>query len=686
MGFQARERLREVQFFNKVLKGKMKERCNQKLTCLCRQTIQLFVMVVLMAIRTSSFQIFSSSSPLKRRHVNPRYRMTGEVTDAAEAEHAVELGRSLVKYFQFPLDNWQLQAGGEILMGHNVIVCAPTGSGKTVCGEMALHYAMDRELDGIYTTPLKALSNQKFAELRNIFGVPNVGLATGDVSINRQDARLTVMTTEVYRNIAWRSSGPSKLETDQSNPAPEWVSKSNDLGKNAVVVLDEFHYMGLPGRGGVWEECIITSPSHTQIIGLSATLPNAAQLARWMESVTGRKTVLVEAPGARPVPLKYLFATREGLFPLFRNPDAGPGSPLGLLGYRGDGEPVRSSSTRKPKGSGGRTELIDEEKLPRGLQVNPALEQMSQRRMQKVNRMLERQKTRQKQGRGGFDDDWDLYGNGGGRGRRSPIGKMSSREERRERERILKREMRKAVPSLPILLTRLKEKNLLPAIFFIFSRAGCDQAAETTKNAFKGPRDPTIDDFHNESFEDTNMDAHKKKKSRQRGKRNRDDDGIFEDKDGRAFRRSSNYVSEDVFNSLLEEKQAALSDEDEFVSDSPLSPDNWKFYTVAGLLEYEELRTVAGRVAQFNKDNPEIAFPDNVVEQFLFGVGSHHAGMLPAHKSFVETLFRANLMKVCFATETLGTSSFQWNSHKSSSPWKVSDNIHHCQQYLSCWY
>ena len=164
------------------------------------------------------------------------------ISTDAQVEDAIRLGQSeLEKYFQFPLDDWQLQAGGSILMGHNVIVCAPTGSGKTVVGEMALHAAFDRDLDGVYTTPLKALSNQKFSEMRQIFGSTNVGLSTGDISINRDSARLTVMTTEVYRNIAWRSSGG---ESDAKE------MKTNDLSKNSVVVLDEFHYMGQPGRGG----------------------------------------------------------------------------------------------------------------------------------------------------------------------------------------------------------------------------------------------------------------------------------------------------------------------------------------------------------------------------------------------------------------------------------------------------
>lgn len=183
-----------------------------------------------------------------------------------------------------------------------------TGSGKTVVGEMALHMCMKQQSDAIYTTPLKALSNQKFGELRQIFGKSAVGLSTGDISINRE-AELRVMTTEVYRNMAWRDmSGLSSVNTE--------------LSDNAIVVLDEFHYMGQPGRGGVWEESVIITPTHSQIVCLSATLPNGLQLAEWMEYVTGRKTILVEASQSRPVPLRYLFATKRGLYPLFRDPDA----------------------------------------------------------------------------------------------------------------------------------------------------------------------------------------------------------------------------------------------------------------------------------------------------------------------------------------------------------------------------
>lgn len=115
----------------------------------------------------SIFANYAIAFPLHRystRNSNPVYSTASATDDVTEAA-AIELGRTqLAQYFDFPLDDWQLQAGGEILSGHNVVVCAHTGSGKTVCGEMALHVAYDRDLDGIYTTPLKALSNQKFAE------------------------------------------------------------------------------------------------------------------------------------------------------------------------------------------------------------------------------------------------------------------------------------------------------------------------------------------------------------------------------------------------------------------------------------------------------------------------------------------------------------------------------------------
>jgi len=259
--------------------------------------------------------------------------------------------------------------------------------------------------------------------------------------------------------------------------------------------------------------------------------------------------------------------------------------------------------------------------------------------------MFERQRERQ-DNRG--NDGWDSYGGGPSRSR-----PMSSREERKEKERLLRREMRKSVPSLPILLSRLNEQDLLPAIFFIFSRAGCDQAADSIRRSLKGPRDPTVEVDFEDGFEgDEEFESKKTKSSRQRGK-GRGADDLFQDAKGRSFRPGSNNINEDIFSSLLDARQAAYDDEIDFVPGSPLSRENWKYYSIAGYLSYGQVKDVANRLVRFNAENPEIAFPNDILEQFLFGVGSHHAGMLPAHKAFVETLFRLNLMKACFATETL---------------------------------
>ena len=401
---------------------------------------------------------------------------------------------------------------------------------------------------------------------------------------------------------------------------------------------------------GVWEECVITSPSHTQIIGLSATLANAKELADWMSAVTGRHTELIEAPCARPVPLKYLFATREGIFPLFRNADAGPGSPLGLLGYRGDGIASDPESFVTDKKDGSRKKQENEsrivKKLPKGLQTNPVLNGLAQRRIQRVNRLLEKQKANQRPYMDSFDE-WDSYPKKKGRGRGRSFNtspQLSNRITRKERERLTKKEMRKAVPSLTILLARLKEKNLLPAIFFIFSRAGCDQTAEIICNSFKVPRDPNSDLGFKDDFQKATeiknrlkRKSHRQKKRTTKivDKRDNNDNNVLKDNQGRSFRLSSNNVDDNAFNSVLDANMN-FSGNDFSISESPLSSENWKFYSTSGLLNYDEVKEVAGRVAQFNKENPEIAFPNLIIEQLLFGLGRHHAGMLPAHKMLVE--------------------------------------------------
>ncbi|MBQ7529769.1 DEAD/DEAH box helicase, partial [bacterium] len=187
--------------------------------------------------------------------------------------------------FPFTLDRFQLEAINAIDRNENVVVTAPTGSGKTVIAEYAIHRALTHGKRAFYTTPLKALSNQKFLDLRERYGEEKVGLLTGDISVNR-NAFIVVMTTEVYRNILYGTV----LGDVRSNL--EFVES---------VIVDECHYMNDPDRGTVWEELVIYSPKNIQLISLSATVANAQDLCDWITKVHG-PTTLIES-SYRPVPL-----------------------------------------------------------------------------------------------------------------------------------------------------------------------------------------------------------------------------------------------------------------------------------------------------------------------------------------------------------------------------------------------
>lgn len=181
----------------------------------------------------------------------------------------------------------------------SVIVCAPTGSGKTAVAEFAVRRALEQQRRCFYTTPLKALSNQKYHDFRQQFGDENVGLLTGDVSMNR-GAPIVVMTTEVYRNMLY---GTSLGEVER-----------NLYGVQSVV-LDECHYMNDPERGTVWEESIIYSPAEIQLIALSATVANADDLRAWFEETHGDTDLIVSQ--YRPVPLRHYYFQGSRGFPLF---------------------------------------------------------------------------------------------------------------------------------------------------------------------------------------------------------------------------------------------------------------------------------------------------------------------------------------------------------------------------------
>jgi superfamily II RNA helicase len=268
---------------------------------------------------------------------------------------------SLDQLFPFPLDSFQLQAVEALDQGKSVVVCAPTGSGKTLIGEYAIYRALSHGKRVFYTTPLKALSNQKLRDFREQFGPDNVGLLTGDSSINR-DAPVVVMTTEIFRNMLY---GTRIGETGTT------------LQEVEAVVLDECHYMNDRQRGTVWEESIIYCPPEIQLLALSATVENSDQLTDWLQKVHGPTRLIYST--FRPVPLEVHHYNGTGLYPLLNDAKTG---------------------------------------------LNPRF-----------------------------------------KSRRKPPGR---RPQRGPRERV----------SLAAVVSQLQEKDMLPAIYFIFSRRGCDRAID----------------------------------------------------------------------------------------------------------------------------------------------------------------------------------------------------------------
>lgn len=186
------------------------------------------------------------------------------------------------------LDDFQLQACKAILDGCSVLVAAPTGSGKTAVADFAAYSQKNTANRIIYTTPIKALSNQKYAEFCELYGEKNVGLATGDRSI-RPRAKIVIMTTEVLRNIIYVDL--------------------HSLDDVSHVVLDEVHYISDRSRGAVWEEVIIQLPLSVDLVCLSATVSNAEEVAEWLTTVRGSTQAIIHE--TRPIPLSYWFAFRK---------------------------------------------------------------------------------------------------------------------------------------------------------------------------------------------------------------------------------------------------------------------------------------------------------------------------------------------------------------------------------------
>src|SRR5580704_17872173 len=276
--------------------------------------------------------------------------------------------------YEFDFDDFQVAACGALGAGSGVLVAAPTGSGKTVIGEYAVHLALAQGRKCFYTTPIKALSNQKYADLLRRYDSRTVGLLTGDNSINGE-APVVVMTTEVLRNMLYTGS--------------------QTLAGLGYVVLDEVHYLADSSRGAVWEEVIIHLPESVRVVALSATVSNAEEFGDWLDQVRGGTTVIVDE--LRPVPLWQHVLAGNRLYDLFT-----------------DDEHAR---------------------------VNPELRRAAQR-----DTWIER-KAPARPGRGG------------------------------------RRPRRFAPAYRPDVISRLDASGLLPAITFIFSRAGCDAAVQQCRAA-----------------------------------------------------------------------------------------------------------------------------------------------------------------------------------------------------------
>jgi ATP-dependent RNA helicase HelY len=271
---------------------------------------------------------------------------TGEVGELSPSEryaaHMRDKGHPVVKDFEalydFPLDDFQLRACREIEDGRGVLVAAPTGSGKTIVGEFAIHLALATGRKCFYTTPIKALSNQKYHDLVDRYGPDDVGLLTGDNVVN-SEAPVVVMTTEVLRNMLYAGS--------------------RTLIGLGFVVMDEVHYLADRSRGAVWEEVIIHLPESVSVVSLSATVSNAEEFGEWLATVRGETTTIVEE--RRPVPLFQHVMVGKRLHDLFASSDVDAAS-----GFVREGAPVNGELMRVARDDWASTRLMRDRRSPRG--------------------------------------------------------------------------------------------------------------------------------------------------------------------------------------------------------------------------------------------------------------------------------------------------------------------------------
>ena len=249
---------------------------------------------------------------------------------AAKNRGKFQATEAFKKGYDFPFDDFQIEACHAIESGKGVLVAAPTGAGKTIVGEFAAHLAIKTGAKCFYTTPIKALSNQKFQELTGVYGEEHVGLLTGDSSINGE-ASIVVMTTEVLRNMIY--------------------AESQTLSSLGFVVMDEVHYLADKFRGAVWEEILIHLPERIQVISLSATVSNAEEFGEWLNTIRGETTVVVSE--IRPVPLYQHVLMGNRLLDLFV--DDGRVNPEILRLEKESHRNIRTSNQRNWSNSDGRS-------------------------------------------------------------------------------------------------------------------------------------------------------------------------------------------------------------------------------------------------------------------------------------------------------------------------------------------
>lgn len=416
------------------------------------------------------------------------------------------------KIFPYQLDDFQRDAIAYLGENKSIVVAAPTGSGKTLIGEYAIFRALNQGKRVFYTTPLKALSNQKFRDFQEKFGqtlnpesgiYEEIGLITGDILIN-PNAQIVVMTTEIFRNMLY------------STPIGEVGTSIRNVQS---VVLDECHYISDLGRGTVWEESIIYSPPEIQIVALSATIGNPEELCRWINQV--RKAHSQEGKFSecmlvnsdfRPVPLKLYFSHAKGLYSLFKG---------------------------------------------KSQKLNPQLKSVLQ-----TNRR----------------------------------GKFNQRD----------------CPSIKMVVQQLKSNNMLPAIYVIFSRRGCDQALESLSyfNLLSVEESKQILLFLFNFLLKDNLE-----------------------------------LQEKIVNFAKKEHEITYTNILAFLQDNQQGGEELVNYLISKPLIKE-------RLLRFLADNSELV-RSSQIEPLTRGIAAHHAGILPGWKELVERLFELGLIKVVFATSTL---------------------------------